>query len=198
MPRNPPLDRTAYAIRPPRTSSMMLEILPTSSPSEVMTLSPASVAAAITSGPGPWPVPPPTIFAPPPPVAGWALGSSVVMMCSSGKAQTFNPATVMPWASADTDRRATANVAFVRAHGRAPDTKSELMQLFFQIGKFGMNRGDGTFYFRIYIGCTFARLLCTVADFLKVVYALTHAIFVFRLHYFLCTFGLLVQLIHTV
>ena len=53
------------------------------------------------------------------------------------------------------------------------------MQLFFQIGKFGMNRGDGTFYFRIYFGCTLTRLLCTVADLLKVVYPLTYAIFVF-------------------
>ena len=85
----------------------------------------------------------------------------------------------MPWASADTDLRATANVTFVRAHGRDAHTKNELMQLFFQIGKFGMNRGDGTFYFRIYFGCTLTRLLCTVADLLKVVYPLTYAIFVF-------------------
>jgi len=52
------------------------------------------------------------------------------------------------------------------------------MQLFFQIRKFCMDRGDGTFYFRIYIGCAFARLLCAVPDFLKIVYALAHAIFV--------------------
>ncbi len=42
-----------------------------------------------------------------------------------------------------------------------------------------MNGGDGTFYFRIYIGCTLARLLGTVADLLKVVDPLTHALFVF-------------------
>ena len=85
----------------------------------------------------------------------------------------------MPWASADTDWCATAYVTFVRAHGRAAHTQNELMQLFFQIGKFGMNRGDCTFYFRIYIGCTLTRLLCAVAGLFKVIYPLTHAIFVF-------------------
>jgi hypothetical protein len=53
---------------------------------------------------------------------GWALGSSVVMMFSSCKGQTLNPATVMPWASADTDWCSTDNVTFVQAHSRAAHT----------------------------------------------------------------------------
>ncbi|CAB3741850.1 hypothetical protein LMG27174_06801 [Paraburkholderia rhynchosiae] len=65
MPRKPPSDSTAYAILPLRTSSMMSEILPMSSPSDETTWVSSSVAAAITSGPGPSPVPLPTIFAPP-------------------------------------------------------------------------------------------------------------------------------------
>src|SRR5579864_1606204 len=52
-------------MRPLRTSSMMSEIFPTCSPSEDITLFPSSVAAAMMSGPGPSPIPPPAIFAPP-------------------------------------------------------------------------------------------------------------------------------------
>src|ERR1700680_1525608 len=52
-------------MRPPRTSSMMSEIFPTCSPSDDITLSPSSVAAAMMSGPGPSPMPPPTMLAPP-------------------------------------------------------------------------------------------------------------------------------------
>ncbi|CAM2159346.1 protein of unknown function (plasmid) [Pararobbsia alpina] len=65
IPRNPPSESTAYAMRPERTSNMMSEILPTCSPSDVSTLLPSSEAAAITSGPGPSPRPPPTMRAPP-------------------------------------------------------------------------------------------------------------------------------------
>src|SRR6202035_5652312 len=52
-------------MRPPRTSSMMSEIFPTCSPSDDITLFPSSVAAAMMSGPGPSPMPPPTMSAPP-------------------------------------------------------------------------------------------------------------------------------------
>src|ERR1700736_3195012 len=52
-------------MRPFLTSSMMSEIFPTCSPSDDITLSPSSVAAAMMSGPGPSPIPPPTMSAPP-------------------------------------------------------------------------------------------------------------------------------------
>src|SRR5579859_2783045 len=51
-------------MRPFLTSSMMSEIFPTCSPSDDMTLFPSSVAAAMMSGPGPSPMPPPTMSAP--------------------------------------------------------------------------------------------------------------------------------------
>ena len=53
MPRKPPNESTAYAIRPPVTSSMIASIVPRSSPLELTTLSPLSVAASMTCGPGP-------------------------------------------------------------------------------------------------------------------------------------------------
>src|SRR6478672_7914971 len=48
MPRNPPNDSTAYAMRPEGTSIIISSILPRSSPAALRTLSPASVPADIT------------------------------------------------------------------------------------------------------------------------------------------------------